>query len=494
MCILVDKFHNFGKTFFMAIQLAGDHPFENTPSLEAKALRINLNDNIYGTFAEIGAGQEVARHFFRCGGASGTIAKTMSAYDKDFSDAIYGRENDGRYVSESRLNKMLDWEISLLEKRIDRSKNKEKFFFAFANTVTTIDFAKKFKGHGWMGIRFQTKPDEPYSMITTHVRFKENDTKQQQLTLGVIGVNLIYGAFYQNDRPKKMLQYLYDHIDRDAIEIDTINFTGPLFEGIDNRVLSLELVRLGMTDAVMFGPDGNNLLPARELYKKNIIAMRGSFRPVTKVNVDMYRKSLSIFEKEPNSDPDNSLVIFEITLSNLMTTGAIDEEDFMDRAKLLCSLGQTVMISNFKEYYKLAEYFSEYTEKKIRLTMGVNNLVEIFNEKYYRNLSGGILEAFGKLFFKNLKVYLYPIIDPKTGNIVDSNSLRVNPRLKELYNFFKYNDKVVDILDYNTEDMKIFSRDILEQIKKGEKGWEDKLPEGVSKLIKNKKLFGFKSQ
>ncbi len=477
----------------MPIILAGDQPFENTPSLKAKALRINLNVNIYGTFAEIGAGQEVARHFFRCGGASGTIAKTMSAYDKDFSDAIYGQEDDGRYVSESRLNKMLDWEMSLLEKRIDREKNQDKLFFTYANTVTTIDFAKKFKGHGWMGIKFQTKPDEPYSMITTHVRFKENDAKAQQLSLGVMGVNLIYGAFYQNDRPKKMLQYLFDHIDRDAIEIDTINFSGPLFKNIDNRLLSLELVRLGMTDAVMFGPDGNNLLPARELYKKNIIALRGSFRPVTKVNVDMYRKSLEIFEKEPDTDPKKTLVIFEITLSNLMSTGKIDEEDFMHRARLLCSLGQTVMISNFKEYYRLVEYFSEYTEKKIRLTMGVNNLIEIFNEKYYRKLSGGILEAFGKLFFKNLKVYLYPIIDPKNGDIIDSNSIRVHPRLKELYNFFKYNGKVVDILDYNIDDMKIFSRDVLSQIKEGESGWENKLPPGVSKLIKSKNLFGYKS-
>lgn len=476
----------------MPKELAGDQPFENTPSLEAKALRINLNSNIYGTFAEIGAGQEVARHFFRCGGASGTIAKTMSAYDKDFSDAIYGREDDGRYVSESRLNKMLEWEMSLLEKRIDREKNKEKLFFTYANTVTTIDFAKKFKGHGWMGIMFQTHPDEPYSMITTHIRFKENDTKSQQLSLGVMGVNLIYGAFYQNDRPKKILQYLFDHIDREAIEIDTINFTGPLFKGIDNRLLSLELVRLGMTDAVMFGPDGNNLLPARELYKKNIIALRGSFRPVTKVNVDMYQKSLSIFEKEPDTDPEKTLVIFEITLSNLMSTGEIDEEDFMHRARLLCSLGQTVMISNFKEYYRLVEYFSEYTSKKIRLTMGVTNLIEIFNEKYYRHLSGGILEAFGKLFFKNLKVYLYPILDEKGGGVIDSNSLRIHPRLKELYNFFKYNGKVVDILDYNTEDMKIYSRDVLSQIKQGESGWENKLPPGVSKLIKSKKLFGYK--
>jgi hypothetical protein len=271
----------------MPISLLGDQPFENTPSLEAKALRINLNANIYGTLAEIGAGQEVARHFFRCGGASGTIAKTMSAYDKDFSDAIYGKESDKRYVSESRLNKMLNLEMEHLEERIEKKTGSEKIFFTFANTVTTIDFAKKFKGHGWMGIKFQTEPNGPYSMITTHVRFHEIDARSQQESIGVMGVNLIYGAFYQHDRPRKMLRYLYDHIDKEAIEIDTINFTGPLFKGIDNRVLSLVLVKNGMTEAVMFGPDGNNLLPARELYKKNILALRGSFRPVTKVNLDM---------------------------------------------------------------------------------------------------------------------------------------------------------------------------------------------------------------
>ncbi|MBL6647072.1 MAG: TonB-dependent receptor [Flavobacteriaceae bacterium] len=478
----------------MPISLLGDQPFENTPSLEAKALRINLNANIYGTLAEIGAGQEVARHFFRCGGASGTIAKTMSAYDKNFSDAIYGKESDKRYVSESRLNKMLNLEMKHLEERIEKKTGSEKIFFTFANTVTTIDFAKKFKGHGWMGIKFQTEPNGPYSTITTHVRFHEIDARSQQESIGVMGVNLIYGAFYQHDRPRKMLRYLYDHIDKEAIEIDTINFTGPLFKEIDNRVLSLELVKNGMTEAVMFGPDGNNLLPARELYKKNILALRGSFRPVTKVNLDMYKKSLSIFEQEKGVDPEKTLVIFEITLSNLMSTGVIDEQDFMDRANLLCSLGHIVMISNFKEYYRLAEYFSNYTTKKIRLTMGVSNLVEIFHEKYYRNLSGGILEAFGKLFFKDLIVYLYPMLDPKTGEIINSNNLKVHPRVKELYKFFKYNNKVVDILDYSVEDMRIYSRDVLEMINRGKSGWEDMLPEGVSRLIKDQALFGYHAE
>ncbi|MDO7598495.1 MAG: TonB-dependent receptor, partial [Flavobacteriaceae bacterium] len=334
----------------MSIQLPGERELENRPSIESKALRINLNEHIYGTFAEIGAGQEVARHFFRVGGASGTIAKTISAYDKNFSDNIYGEEEDGRYVTETRLNKMLDHEMKLLENRIPRSEHPNKMFFTYANTVTTIDFAKKFKGHGWMGIRFQTGPDKEFSKITLHVRFHQSEARFQQESLGIMGANLIYGAFYKNDQPKKLLKYLYDHIDKDAIEIDTINFSGPNFEGVDNRLMSLQLVKKGMTEAVMFNPDGNNILPARELYKKNILALRGSFRPVTKVNIDMFEKSLEVFLQEQEVNENKTVVIFEITLSNLTSQGEIDEKDFMDRAKLLCSLGHIVMISNFTEY------------------------------------------------------------------------------------------------------------------------------------------------
>ncbi len=475
----------------MTVHLPGDQPFENKPSLEAKALRVNLNQYIYGTFAEIGAGQEVARHFFRCGGASGTIAKTISAYDKHFSDAIYGEENDKRYVSESRLRKMLDHEMELLEKRMDRNEHPNKMFFTFANTVATIDFAKKYKGHGWMGVRFQAAPNQPYSEVVIHMRFHEMDALSQQESVGIVGVNLVYGAFYHHNEPRKLLRYLYDHVDQDAIEIDTINFSGPLFEEVDNRLMSLDLVKNGMTEAVMFGPDGNNVLPARILYKKNILALRGSFRPVTKVNMDMYQKSYDIMTTVEGVNPDKTIVVFEITLSNLMSTGQIDEQDFMDRARLLCSLGQTVMISNFKEYYRLVEYFSNYTNEKTILSMGVNNLVEIFDEKYYRHLSGGILEAFGKLFFKNIQVYLYPMKDPKTGAIIDSNTLKVSPRMKELYKFFKYNNKVIDIIDYDVKSLDIFSRTILSMIANQEHGWEEMLPKGIADVIIDKKLFGY---
>ena len=470
----------------------GDKEFENVPSIKSKALRINLNENIYGTFAEIGAGQETVRNFFRAGAASGTIAKTMSAYDKDFSDAIYGIEDDKRYVTEARLKKMLSHEMRLMEERMDREKHPKKLFFTYANTVATIDFAKKYKGHGWVGIRYQIRPDEDYNEISLHIRFKENDARLQQNTLGILGVNLIYGAYYKYDNPKKLLRYLYDHIDKDQLEIDTINFSGPRFENVDNRLMSLQLVKNGMTEAVMFAPDGNNVLPARILYKKNVLALRGSFRPVTKVNMDIYKNSLDLFKRESKVEEENTVCVFEITLSNLRSEGEIDEKDFMARAKLLCALGQTVMISNFQEYYKVVEYFSRYTKERMGLAMGVNNLVDIFDEKYYRHLSGGILEAFGKLFFKDLKVYLYPLKDKQTGEITDSDNLKVHPRMKELYKFFKYNGKVVDIQDYDPTLMDIFSREVLQMITEGEDGWEEMLPPETAEMIKSQNLFGYR--
>ena len=469
----------------------GDSKVKTVPTTKQKALKINLNDNIYGTFAEIGAGQETVRQFFRAGGASSTIAKSISAYDKDFSDAIYGIEDDKRYVTENRLRKMLDWETSLIEERLTRDKHPEKLFFSYANTVATIDFAKKFKGHGWVGLRFQIEPNGEYNEIILHIRFKENDARLQQETLGVLGTNLIYSAFYKYNQPKKILKYLYDNLNKDQLEIDTINFSGPVFKEVDNRLVSLQLVKGGMTDAVMFSPEGKNVLPAKILYKKNILALRGSFRPVTKVNVEMYLNSIKLFLKQKNVELEKTQVVFEITLSNLKSDGEIDEQDFLDRAKLLCSLGQTVLISDFKEYYKLVEYFSLYTKKKIGITMGINNLIEIFNPKYYTQLSGGILEAFGKLFFKNVKVFAYPMLD-ENGQIVNSDNLKVHPRMKELYKFFKYNGKVEDVVDYDINHLKIFSREVLKLINSGDPKWEDMLPNGVSKLIKEQKLFGYK--
>lgn len=472
--------------------LKGDKELEHAPTLKQKALQINLNEHIYGTFAEIGAGQETVRHFFRAGGASKTIAKAMSAYDKHFSDSIYGEVPDKRYVSESRLRKMLSYEMDLIEDRLDRRNYPDKLFFSYANTVTTIDFAKQFKGHGWVGIKFQVDPEEDYSEIILHIRFKQTNSMLQQETLGMLGVNLIYGAFYLYDRPKDLLKSFYDNIESDTIEIDMVNFTGTRFSDVDNRLMSLFLVRNGMTNAVMFDPTGTNLLPANVLYKKNILAFRGSFRPVTKVALDIFEQSKKLFFSEKRVDEKNTQTVFEMTLTNLISEGGkIDERDFLDRAELLCSLGQTVMITNFQEYYKLIDYFSEFTTERMGLAMGITNLIQIFDEKYYRNLSGGILEAFGKLFYKDLKIYLYPSKDQETGELITSKNVIVHPRMKELYKYFKYNNRLVDIEDYNPQILEIYSRTVYKMIAQDKIGWETYLPEGVADIIKKKHLFGY---
>ena len=386
---------------------------------------------------------------------------------------------------------MLGHEIDLIEDRLSREKHPDKLFFSYANTVTTIDFAKKFKGHGWVGIRFQLDPLEGYNEIILHLRFKETDARLQQETLGILGVNLIYGAFYLNDNPKELVKSFYHNLSNDQLEIDMINFSGPRFMYVDNRLMSLQLLKNGMTNAVMFGPDGNNLLPAQVLYKKNILALRGSFRPVTKVNMDMFENAKKLFLAENKVEEDRTQIIFEITLSNLTAEGKINERDFLDRAELLCSLGQNVMITSFQQYFKLVEYFSEFTKERMALAMGVYNLIQIFDEKYYRNLSGGILEAFGKLFYRDLKVYMYPYKDKASGDYINSENLKVHPRMKELYKFFKNNGKLIDIKDFDPEILEIFSRTVLKMITNGEKGWEKMLPEGIAELIKQKRLFGY---
>lgn len=458
-----------------------------------KALQVNLDSEIYGTFAEIGAGQEVVRHFFRSGGASGTIAKAMSAYDKDFSDAIYGTEENNRYVTESRLRKMLKQEYQLICDRLDRKNHPTKCFFTFGDTLATINFAKTFKGHGWMGVKFQVRPDQEPSEIILHVQLKEDFARLQQESVGVLGVNLVYGAYYYHSDPLLLLHSLYDNLGKDQIEMDMIQFEGPLFEGVDNRLMSLHLVKNGMTDAVIFGPDGRNLQPAELLYKKNILAIRGRFRPVTKVNMDMLENGYELFMQQKRVEKERTQVLFEITLADLKSGGGeINEGDFLSRADILCSLGQTVMISNYHEYYKLVEYFSKYTKLRMGLILGVNNLVNIFNEKYYRHLSGGILEAFGKLFNRDLKVFLYPYQPESNEPLLNSKNLKVHPRLKPLYQYLLYNRRILDIENYDPEILQIFSPDVLEMIKNHEDGWEDLIPKEVDRIIKEKGLFGYR--
>ncbi|MFN0031656.1 MAG: TonB-dependent receptor [Flavobacteriales bacterium] len=460
-------------------------------SASQKALRINLNTDIYGTFAEIGAGQEVVRHFFRAGGASGTIAKAMSAYDKDFSDAIYGKEQKGRYVCKPRLQNMLNHEYGLIVERLNRKDHPTKKFFSFADTVASINYQKTIQGHGWMGVKFQTDPAKEPNVVIIHVRLHEPDGLLQQASVGLLGVNLLYAAYFFFNKPKEFLLSLYDNLQRDQIEIDMIQMNGPDFEKVDNRLLSLQLVKNGMTDAVIFSPDGRNIQAADVLYKKNIIALRGSFRPVTKVNIDMIMKGFKLFEKEYRVQSENIQVLFEITLNNLRAEGDIDEQDFLDRADILCSLGQTVMVSNYSKYYKLVEFFAKYTSNRMGIIMGTNMLLELFNEKYYRDLNGGILEAFGVLFSRDLKIYLYPFKDAESGELLTTKNCPIHPRLKPLYDYLLYNKRLVDITDYNAEVLDIYSKDVLDMIQHGYEGWEDMVPTYVDTIIKDNRLFGY---
>ncbi len=391
-----------------------------------KAFQINLDRKRYGTFAEIGAGQEVARRFFQVGGASGTIAKTMSAYDMQFSDAIYGATD--RYVSRARLQTMLDHEYRLLIERLDQKMGDERTFFVFADTVAARSFKEHNESHGWLGMRFQSETRGVPSEIIIHVRMLDEANVDQQEALGVIGVNLIYGAFYYH-QPEKLIASLHENLPPERMQVDMIKFSGPAYKGVDNRLMSLQLVSQGLTDAVMFTADGESVQPAEILHKKAIIIERGSFRPVTYATNDMLEGARKIYLSQPEAKEEDLVVLMEMTLENLLAEGQLDHADFLARVDILGSLGRTVLISKFGEYYRLAGYLSRYTNRMVALVMGVPSLYEIFEEKYYLNLEGGILEALGRMFKSGLKLLVYPMEDEESGELITAKGLEVAPHL-----------------------------------------------------------------
>jgi hypothetical protein len=459
-----------------------------------KALAINLNPEIYGSFAEIGAGQEVAANFFKAGASSGTVAKTMSAYDMVFSDAIYGAQPGRRYVSESRLLAMLDHEYGLLIERLAAQRGESTTFFAFADTVSALNYHKTNDGHGWMGVRFQLTPNGPYNDVVLHVKLLDNDNNLQQQAMGILGVNLIYACFYYYENPPIFLLSLMDDLSRDHIQIDMISFEGPDFTKVDNRLMSLHLVKYGFSDAAVFGPDGKNQQPSEVLYKKHIVVIRGRFRPIINVHTDMLSTGVKQFMQEPDVDKNNVVVVSELTLQSLKErnadeTAEIDEKDFLDRVDILCSLGQTVLISNFHEYYKLVAYLSKITKLKLGVVLGYPNLEYIFSEEHYKELPGGILESFATLFSRKVKLFIYPTL--RDGIIC--NCLRFNPppHLIDLYRYLIANNKIEDIRNYNENNLHVQTDIVLQLIKQGVEGWEQYVPAEVATMIKDRHLFGY---
>ena len=456
-------------------------------SANRKALDLNLDGTVYGTFAEIGAGQEVARRFFYVGAAAGTVAKTMSAYDMTFSDAIYGPVQ--RYVSRERLSGMLEHEYSLLRERLETKMGAEKTFFVFADTVAARSFHSHNESHGWMGIRFQTVPRGGVNEIIIHVRILDTENIAQQEAIGVIGVNLIYGAFRLHGKPEQLIGSLLDDLTAKRIEVDMIRFSGPAFAGVDNRLMSLQLVAQGLGRAAMFRADGEVVQPSEELYKRAVLVERGSFRPVTQVTYEMLRCAYEVFAPRENEAPRGVLTLAEITMENLLSTGQLDPQDFLDRTDILGALGQTVLVSGFGEYFRLVDYIARHTDQAIGLTLGVPALEEIFREKYYTDLEGGILEGLGRLFKKNVRLYAYPR-RASDGKIITADNFRVDPRLTQLYGYLRENDFIVPVTDYREEILGIKSPEVLAMIRAGDPAWEKCVPPAVAKIIRERKLLG----
>lgn len=452
-----------------------------------KALRVNLDPRWYGTIAEIGAGQEVARWFFRAGGAAGTVAKSMSAYDMEVSDAVYGKSS--RYVSKDRLQRMLDHEFDLNVERLGDGRGDTNAFFAFADTVVARSFRGGNECHGWMGVKFQAHVRDEPSQIVLHVRMLDVEASLQQEALGIVGVNLLHGAFFQHHEPDELLQSLLDRLTTGRIEIDMIEMSGIEFRAVDNRLMALKLVELGLSGAAMFSPDREVLQPSEVLRKKAILVERGSFRPPTVVNMDMLDSAMAKFEADREVADREILVLTELTMANLKASGDLDRRDFLARADLLGACGMTVLISDYVEYHRLAAYLAWRTDGRIGIVMGVPSLIDLFDEDSYNDLPGGILESFGRLFKNDLKLFVYPMF--RDDEIVTVDSLEVSEQLQPLYDYLARRGSFVDLDNYKPDYLRILSRDVLRRIASGDAEWESMVPPEVCSMIKKRCFFGY---
>ena len=463
---------------------------EELVDTHSKALKINLDPRWYGTFAEIGAGQEVVRWFFRVGGAAGTIAKSISAYDMQVSDAIYGHAD--RYVSRRRLQAMLDREFDLDVERLGQQRGDNTSFFAFADTVVARSFRGGNECHGWMGIKFQSRVNDEPSQIVMHVRMLDAEASLQQEALGIVGVNLCYGAFFLNHVPEELVESLLDKLTTGRVEIDMLEFRGIEFRNVDNRIMALKLVQLGLSGAAMFGANREVLQPSDVLHKKAILVERGSFRPITHVNLDMLECALTKFKEDPAVADKPVLAVMELTMRNLLAGGTeVDRRDFLARAELLAACGMTTLISDYFEYYRLAAYLSELTKERIGIVLGVPSVYELFEEKYYAQLPGGTLESFGRLFKNDLKIYVYPLRAKEADELQTISTIKVESELQPLYDYLVGRGSFVQLDNFNSAYLSIFSRDVLKRIASGDENWNEMVPPQVAEMIRQRGFFSY---
>jgi hypothetical protein len=456
---------------------------------QQKALTINRDPLSYGTFAEIGAGQEVARWFFHVGGAAGTVAKTISAYDMKVSTGLYGTTS--RYVSRQRLEAMLDYEYAQLVERLGPSRAEQTNFFVFADTVATSGFQQPGTGRGWVGVRFQTQPRADTSEVIIHVHLSDPTAAQQQEALGVLGLNLLFGALQQSHEPETLIGALLDDLSRMRVEIDMIKFSGPAFAVVDNRLMSLQLVEQGLTEAAMFTAAGEVVQPSEVLYKKPILVQRGSYRPPTKLTTDLLERAREQFLKEPGVKGEEPVVLAEMTLRNLLSGKEVDHADFLARTDILGTLSVDVLVSRFQPYYQLADYLSRYTDRLIGLAVGLPSVKQMAEERFYTDLPGGVLESMGRLFKRSVKMYVYPTRDPQSGKIRSVDTAPIDPPWHHMRDLLMEIGRIEPIRDSNENYTSIHTTDVLARIQSGDVSWQEMVPLTVAEMIKAKRLFGF---
>ena len=455
-----------------------------------KALEVNLDSLFYGTIAEIGAGQEVARNFFQAGGASGTVAKTISTYDMQLSDDAYGKETSGRYVTQERVQSMLDKEFAQTNRRLSEARPKDSRFFAFADTISAKAYKSNKPSHGWMGIQFQRVPKEYPSQIILHLNLRDDSNNAQQKAVGTMGVNLIYAAYEFADDANKLLDSLTENLNWGRVEPDFIEFSGPAFEETNNKEMMLRLVMSGLTPVVMFNKHGEGVIPKDVLYKKNILILRGNFKPFSNVHEDMLKHGFEKLMTEDDSKKDNSMKVCEINIAQYVSDGTGDISDLLPRIKILNKLGYNVMISSHLRYFRISEYLLRESRMNIRFVVSVENIPHIFDENYYQGYEGGLLAALGKLFAHGIKLYVYPNTD-ENGKLLTLSDAKISEKQKHLFthmlsnNFFIPIEHTADIISPITDG------EIFEQIEKGSDEWEKLVPEKAVNHIKKKKLFGY---
>jgi hypothetical protein len=457
-----------------------------------KALRINLDAATHGTFAEIGAGQEVARWFFRVGGAAATVAKTISAYDMTVSDGAYGPTD--RYVSRVRLEAMLAREAAELGQLLDARRGERSTFFVFADTVASRSYSHHEDGHGWLGVRFQTAPRSDFSEIVLHAYLFDTEPAREQAALGILGVNLLYGAFYHHGEPETLVASLMEGLTRKRIEIDMVKLSGPAFAQVDNRLMSLELVERAFTDAALFTADGEVVQPSEILYKKPVLVERGTFRPVTNLTIDLIEGARALFLQEPDGEAEPPVVLMEMTLRSLSSDRGVDHSDFLARAEVLHALGHHVLISSCERYFSLVEYLARCTNNMIGIALGLPSLLAIVDEQYYPDLPGGVLESAGRLFKNAVKVFVYPYRDPRSSQVVTVETLALDSSVRHLFAFLRENHRLVSIRHSSDAYLDIRTTDVLARIQSGDPTWEALVPPAIVEPIKRRQLFGYRSR